>query len=217
MTPWLMYLPDFGRALTVTLGVSLIAAFLGLVLGFTLNALRVALPAFAAIYRLYVWLVRGTPFLAQLMVIYFGLPPLGVTLDAVQASVLSLGLYSAAYFAELFRAAWASIPHGQLEAARVHGLSRAQAFWHVQAPQAMAFALPLLGNQVILTIKESAVTSIITVPELTLTAGQIVSTTFSYVVPYALLVLSYWLLTLSVGALAEVLAQRATRHTRSTP
>jgi ABC-type amino acid transport system permease subunit len=87
-------------------------------------------------------------------------------------------------------------------------------FWHVQAPQAMAFALPLLGNQVILTIKESAVTSIITVPELTMTAGRIVSTTFSYVMPYALLVLSYWLLTSSVAAIARALGQRMTRHLR---
>ncbi|WDY59630.1 amino acid ABC transporter permease [Pseudomonas sp. PSKL.D1] len=208
------YLPDFANALLVTLGISLAAAWLGLVLGFTLNALRIATPAFAAIYRVYVWLIRGTPFLAQLAVIYFGLPVVGVRLDAVEASILSLALYSAAYFAELFRSAWASVPKGQVEAARVHGLSRSQAFWHVQAPQAIAFALPLLGNQVILTIKESAVTSIITVPELTMTAGRIVATTFSYVLPYALLVLCYWLLTSMVAALANALGQRMTRYLR---
>ncbi|MEH3024031.1 MAG: amino acid ABC transporter permease [Pseudomonas oryzihabitans] len=208
------YLPDFAHALLVTLGISLAGATIGLLLGFTLNALRLAVPAFVGLYRLYVWLVRGTPFLAQLLLIYFGLPVLGLTLDAVQASILALGLYSAAYFAELLRTAWASIPQGQLEAARVHGLNGIQAFWHIQAPQAMAFALPLLGNQVILTIKESAVTSVITVPELTMTTGQIVSNTFSYVVPYALLVLSYWLLTLLVGAVAARLGRRATRYLR---
>ena len=210
----LTYLPDFGEALLVTLGISLAAAAAGLVLGFGLNALRLALPMLAGIYGLYVWLIRGTPFLAQLAVIYFGLPVLGLRLEAIEASIFALALYSAAYFAELFRSAWASVPGGQVEAARVHGLSRRQAFWHIQAPQALGFALPLLGNQVILTIKESAVTSIITVPELTLTAGRIVSTTFSYVVPYALLVLSYWLLTTSVAALAEYLGRRATRHLR---
>ena len=214
MQDLMMYLPEFGTALLVTLGVSLAAASIGLVLGFGLNALRLAVPIFGHFYRLYVWLIRGTPFLAQLAVIYFGLPVLGFRLEAVQASILSLGLYSAAYFAELFRSAWASVPGGQIEAARVHGLSRRQAFWHIQAPQALVFALPLLGNQVMLTIKESAVTSIITVPELTMTAGRIVSTTFSYVVPYALLVLSYWLLTSVVAALAEHLGRRATRHLR---
>lgn len=214
MQEFTSYLPDFGEALLVTLGISLAAAMLGLVLGFGLNALRLALPLFSGFYRLYIWLIRGTPFLAQLAIVYFGLPVLGLRLEAVEASILSLGLYSAAYFAELFRSAWASVPTGQIEAARVHGVSRQQAFWHIQAPQAFAFALPLLGNQVMLTIKESAVTSIITVPELTMTAGRIVSTTFSYVVPYALLVLSYWLLTSSVAVLAEYLGRRATRYLR---
>ncbi len=208
------YLPDFANALLVTLGISLAAALIGLALGFGLNAARIAVPGFAPVYGLYVWLIRGTPFLAQLAVIYFGLPVIGLSLEAVEASILSLALYSGAYFAELFRSAWASVPHGQLEAARVHGLSRRQAFWHVQAPQALAFALPLLGNQVILTFKESAVTSIITVPELTMTAGRIVSTTFSYVMPYALLVLSYWLLTSTVAAVARALGLRMTRHLR---
>lgn len=208
------YLPDFANALLVTLGISLTAALIGMALGFGLNAVRIAVPGFAPVYGLYVWLIRGTPFLAQLAVIYFGLPVIGLSLEAVEASILALALYSGAYFAELFRSAWASVPHGQLEAARVHGLSRRQAFWHVQAPQALAFALPLLGNQVILTIKESAVTSIITVPELTMTAGRIVSTTFSYVMPYALLVLSYWLLTSTVAAVARALGQRMTRHLR---
>ncbi|MDE1194223.1 MAG: amino acid ABC transporter permease [Pseudomonas sp.] len=214
MQELMSYLPEFANALLVTLGVSLAAAVIGLTLGFALNAARIAIPGFALIYSLYVWLIRGTPFLAQLAVIYFGLPVIGLRLEAVEASILSLALYSGAYFAELFRSAWASVPHGQVEAARVHGISRVRVFWHVQAPQAMAFALPLLGNQVILTIKESAVTSIITVPELTMTAGRIVSTTFSYVMPYALLVLSYWLLTSSVAAIARALGQRMTRHLR---
>jgi His/Glu/Gln/Arg/opine family amino acid ABC transporter permease subunit len=208
------YLPDFLDGLLVTLGISLAAAVAGLVLGFALNAARMAVPGFSALYRVYVWLIRGTPFLAQLAVIYFGLPVIGLRLEAVEASILSLAVYSGAYFAELFRTAWASVPFGQLEAARVHGISRFRVFWHIQAPQALAFALPLLGNQVILTIKESAVTSIITVPELTMTAGRIVSTTFSYVMPYALLVLSYWLLTSSVAAIARWLGLRMTRHLR---
>ena len=214
MPELLSYLPDFGTALLVTLGISLSAALIGLIIGFGLNALRIAVPGFVTVYRGYVWLIRGTPFLAQLAVIYFGLPVLGLRLEAIEASIVSLAMYSAAYFAELFRSAWASVPNGQLEAARVHGISRSRVFWHVQAPQALAFAFPLLGNQVILTIKESAVTSVITVPELTMTAGRIVSTTFSYVIPYALLVLCYWLLTSSVAAVASALGRRMTRHLR---
>jgi len=212
MNALITYLPDFGRALLVTLYVSCIAALLGAALGFALNALRLSVPLLLWPYRLYIWLIRGTPYLAQLFVFYFGLPVIGITLSAVQATILSLALYSAAYFAELFRAGWNGIPKGQLEAARAHGIPARQIFWHIQAPQALAFCIPLLGNQVILTIKESAVASIITVPELTMTTGQIVSSTYSYVVPYALLVLGYWLLTQSVGLLADFAARRTMRH-----
>ena len=80
--------------------------------------LRLQVPGFALVYRVYVWLIRGTPFLAQLAVIYFGLPAIGLRLEAVEASVLALALYSAAYFAELFRSAWASVPPLQAGGAR---------------------------------------------------------------------------------------------------
>lgn len=205
-------LPLFAHALWLTLLLSLSAAILGGILGFVLNILRLTFPLFIWPYRLYIWLTRGTPYLAQLFVAYFGLPIIGITLSAVQATIFSLALYSAAYFAELFRTAWNTVPIGQLEAARVHGIPPRQIFWKIQAPQAFAFCIPLLGNQVILTIKESAVASIITVPELTMTAGEIVSNTFSYVVPYTLLVLSYWLLTHSVSLISRFAAVRTTRY-----
>lgn len=210
----LTYLPDFLNALWVTVQISLLAALLGGILGFVLNGLRVAWAPLVHVYRVYVWLIRGTPFLAQLMLVYFGLPVLGLTLSAVEATILSLALYSSAYFAELLRTAWNSIPRGHVEAAQVHGIGAWRVFWHIQTPQALMFCLPLLGNQVILTIKESAVASIITVPELTQTAGAIVSNTFSYVVPYALLVIAYWLLTQTVGTLFGLAAQRANRILR---
>jgi polar amino acid transport system permease protein len=133
----------------------------------------------------------------------------------VQATVVSLALYSAAYFAEIFRAGWASIARGQLEAVRAFGIGRWAAFRTIELPQAMTFALPLLTNQVILVIKESAVASIITVPELTMTTSDIVASTYTYIGPYALLILCYWLLTQSVA----VLAQRAAllfAHSRRT-
>lgn len=212
MNSFLTSLPLFAHALLLTLQLSLAAALLGGLLGFALNALRITVPVFRLPYRFYIWLTRGTPYLAQLFVAYFGLPVIGITLSAVQATIFSLALYSAAYFAELFRTAWNTVPAGHIEAAKVHGIPARHIFWRIQAPQALSFCIPLLGNQVILTIKESAVASIITVPELTMTAGQIVSNTFSYVVPYTLLVLSYWLLTQSVSVISRFAVQRTTRH-----
>lgn len=207
MNAFISLVPRFAAAMIVTLEVSLLAAFLGLIGAFVLNALRLRFPrALAGPYRVYVWLVRGTPYLSQLVIIYFGLPVLGMTMTAVQATIVSLAFYSAAYFAEIFRAGWASIPRGQMEAVRAFGIGRWQAFRAIELPQAMAFALPLLANQVILVIKESAVSSIITVPELTMTASDIVASTYTYIGPYAMLIVCYWLLTQAVA----LLAQRAT-------
>lgn len=197
-------LPAFLGAAWVTLEVSLIAVLIGAAGGFVLNGLRELFPRqFQAPYRLFVWLVRGTPFLAQLFVIYFGLPQIGITFDPLQATVVGLSLYGSAYFAEIFRAAWQSIPTGQLEAGRAFGISRLQILVRIQAPQACRLAIPMLTNQAILVLKESSIASIITVPELTMTAGSIVAETFSYAEPYILLGLIYWLLALSLAGMGH--------------
>jgi polar amino acid transport system permease protein len=211
MNSFLSLVPRFAAAMLVTLEVSLLAACLGALGGFTLNALRLRCPrAVGGPYRVFVWLIRGTPYLSQLVIVYFGLPALGVTMTAVQATIVSLALYSAAYFAEIFRAGWASIPRGHLEAARAFGIGRRAAFLSIELPQAMAFAAPLLANQVVLVIKESAVASIITVPELTMTASDIVASTYTYIGPYALLIVCYWLLTQAVALVARRAAARFT-------
>ncbi|MFL9931697.1 amino acid ABC transporter permease [Paraburkholderia sp. RL18-103-BIB-C] len=203
MNAFLSMVPRFADAMLVTLEVSLLAAFLGMIGGFALNALRMRFSKALAIpYRTYVWLVRGMPYLSQLVIVYFGLPVLGLTMTAAQATIVSLSIYAAAYFAEIFRAGWASIPHGQIEAARAFGIGRRAAFRAIELPQALAFAVPLLANQVVLVIKESAVASIITVPELTMTASDIVASTYTYIGPYAMLIVCYWLLTQAVALIA---------------
>ncbi|MDE8559251.1 amino acid ABC transporter permease [Pantoea vagans] len=210
MNDFILYLPDFARALGVTLAISLSAALLGACGGFILQAVGSLSRWLFWPWRAWVWLIRGTPYLAQLAVIYFGLPAVGIMLSAVEATVISLAIYSSAYFGEIFRTAWQSIGRGQLEAAQVHDISAWQSFWHIQAPQALRFSLPLLSNQFILTIKESAVASIITVPELTMTTGQIVASTYTYIVPYTLLILSYWLLAQGVSVGVRLLGRQAT-------
>jgi polar amino acid transport system permease protein len=195
--------PRFAEAMLVTLEVSLLAALLGMLGGFALNALRMRFSkALTVPYKTYVWLIRGMPYLSQLVIVYFGLPVLGLTMTAVQATIASLSIYAAAYFAEIFRAGWSSIPRGQIEAARAFGIGRWAAFRAIELPQAFAFAVPLLANQVILVIKESAVASIITVPELTMTASDIVASTYTYIGPYAMLIVCYWLLTQAVALIA---------------
>ncbi|MFS2224134.1 amino acid ABC transporter permease [Pantoea sp. B65] len=209
MSDFLLYLPDFARALGVTLSISISAAVLGACAGFILQAVCRHNRWLLWPWRICVWLIRGTPYLAQLAVFYFGLPAIGVTLSAVEATVISLAIYSSVYFGEIFRTAWKSIGQGQLEAAQVHDISAWQSFWHIQTPQALRFSLPLLGNQFISTIKESSVASIITVPELTMTTGQIVANTYTYIVPYSLLILSYWLLAQGISVSVRLLSRQA--------
>lgn len=203
MNAFFSLIPRFADAMLVTLEVSLLAALLGMLGGFVLNALRMRFSKVLSVpYKTYVWLIRGMPYLSQLVIIYFGLPVLGLTMTAVQATIVSLSIYAAAYFAEIFRAGWSSIPHGQIEAARAFGIGRWAAFRAIELPQACAFAVPLLANQMILVIKESAVASIITVPELTMTASDIVASTYTYIGPYAMLIVCYWLLTQAVALIA---------------
>lgn len=203
-------LPAFARAAGITLWVSILAIALGAIGGFVLNALLQLYPLCSSLYRSFVWLVRGTPFLIQLFVLYFGLPQIGITLDALQATVIGLSLYGTAYFAEIFRATWQAIPRGQIEAGRSFGLSRLLILRYIEMPQAGRLAIPMLTNQAILILKESSVASIITVPELTMTAGTIVAETFSYMEPYVLLGLIYWLMALSLAWLGQTIERLTT-------
>lgn len=205
-------LPSFARAAWITFWISVLAICLGAIGGFALNALLQLYPRMNVIYKTFVWLIRGTPFLAQLFVLYFGLPQIGITLSALQSTVIGLSLYGTAYFGEIFRATWQSIPKGQIEAGRIFGLSRLRILRHIEMPQAVRLAIPMLTNQAILILKESSVASIITVPELTMTAGTIVAETFSYIEPYLLLGLIYWLFAVAMTWLGHTAERLSTPH-----
>lgn len=152
--------------------------------------------------------MRGLPFLILLFITYFGLPSAGLELSPFVAAASALSLYSGAYFAEIFRACWQAIPAGQIEAARVLGMAARQVFWHIQAPQALRAALPLLANQAVLLLKDCALASVITYPELAMTAGKVVSEQFIYLEPYLLLAACYWLLAIAIDLLGRWLTQR---------
>ncbi|PLC50614.1 ABC transporter permease [Pollutimonas subterranea] len=199
-------LPAFMAAALVTLKLSLLSIAIAAAIGFLLNAVwQMAPRAFAAPYRAFIWIVRGTPFLAQLFVLYFGLPQIGISFTASQATVIGLSIYGSAYFAEIFRASWQAISPGQIEAGRAFGMRPLQVLMNIQAPQAVRLAIPMLTNQAILILKESSVASIITVPELTKTAGTVVAETFSYAEPYILLGLIYWGLALALAATGKAM------------
>ncbi|WP_315137419.1 amino acid ABC transporter permease [Achromobacter marplatensis] len=198
-------LPVFATAAGRT--VALVAAGLagGLVIGFLMHVLReTGVAALRWLYWSYTAVWRGVPFLIHLFIVYFGLPAAGISLDPFVAAAVTLSVYGGAYFAEIFRACWQTIPKGQIEAARCMGLTQRQVFLRIECPQALRASVPLIVNQTILLMKESALASVITYPELTMTAGKVVSEQFVYIEPYLLLALSYWALALLINRLGIV-------------
>ena len=202
-----------GLLLTVEIcGIALLVGFvLGLILALLATLRSRTLRTF--IFG-YIAVLRGTPLLIQLFILYYGGPSFGVVLSAFSAGVLALGMYSSAYFAEIFRAGIESIPRGQIEAAQVVGLSRLQIFLRIQLPQMMALVLPPITNQAISLIKESAVLSVITVPEMTFLTTRTVTETFAVLEPYLMLALFYWTLTSGVALIGQRSELALTRYLR---
>ena len=156
------------------------------------------------LYRSYINIFRGTPLLVQLFLLFYGGPHFGLRMSAVATGILGLAAYSGAYFAEIYRAGFQSIPKGQIEAARDLGFSPLQTMFHVQLPQMLTLILPSMINQTIIVIKESAILSIITVPELTTAAVKVSTSTFSIVEPYLILAGAYWLIVTVVSRAGKI-------------
>ena len=194
------YGPLLLAALATTLRICFIAAAIAMLLGFAMAlALRSTSRSLAWLARIYVEIMRGTPILVVLFLLYYGGPTIGLTLDAEPVGILGLSLYGAGYFAEIFRAGLQSIPVGQVEAARMLGISPRHIVARIQAPQMLRLVVPPSINQVIVLIKESAALSIITVPEITKVGAQIANETFAVVAPYLIVALLYWLVVEAVA------------------
>jgi polar amino acid transport system permease protein len=205
-------LPSFAVGALYTIVISILSVLLGALLGFIIHGLyRKFIVRLGAIYGIYVWILRGTPFLVQLFIVYYGLPAIGISLSAVGAAVITLSIYGSAYFAEIFRASWNSVPKGHAEAAVASGIPPWSIFTRIEMPQALRFSVPLLVNQSIIILKESSLASIITVPELTMTAGKIVAETYSFIEPYLVLALTYWALTYVTSVVGRRLEKSFTR------
>lgn len=171
------------------------AVFLGIAAGLLIAIMQVyGWWWVRAILRIYIEILRTTPFLVQLFILYYGGPSVGISLDAIDCGIVSLSLYGSAYFAEIFRSGFLSVPRGQLEAAGCLGLTRLQIVWRVELPQMLVIITPALVNMIIILSKETSVLSIITVPELTAILTQIGSEQFIYVETTLILCICYLIL-----------------------
>ncbi len=160
------YFPLFVPAALITLQITTMGILLGLVLGLIFSLMRLSpLQVLNGPARLYIWAIRGTPLLLQLFIIYFGFATI-FTLPRFLAAILALGIHNGAYIAEILRGAIQSIDRGQSEAAFSLGMTRWQAMKRIILPQAFKRAVPPLGNQFIIALKDSSLASTVGVHEL---------------------------------------------------
>ena len=206
LSPWQAtrrYFPALLRAAGITLLLSCVSMAVAVAIGAVIASGRVYGPRFVRIaLTAYVEIVRGTPLLLQLFVIYFGLAAV-VQLPAFLAALVALALNYAAYESEIYRSALEAVPTGQLEAARTLGLSDRQTLFLVRGPQAFKYALAPMTNDFVALLKDSSLVSVITVVELTKETSIFASNIGSWVLPGALCAALYLALSLPLAHLAR--------------
>jgi polar amino acid transport system substrate-binding protein len=199
------YVPALLRASLITIVLSCAAMALAILLGVGIASGRVYGGVLTrSILTTYVEVVRGTPVLLQLFVLYYGLSSV-IRLPAFVAALLGLGLNYAAYESEIYRGALEAVPRGQLEAARTLGLTEYQVFRLVRGPQAFRLALAPMTNDFVALLKDSSLVSVITVVELTKQTSIFAANIGSWVIPGALCAALYLLLSLPLARLARSL------------
>ncbi|CAM4215589.1 ABC transporter permease subunit [Paenibacillus phoenicis] len=163
--------------------------------------------------RFYVWIIRGTPLLLQLFIIFYGLPSIGIVLDPFPAAVIGFTLSVGAYGSEIVRAAILSIHEGQWEAAYSLGMTRLQALRRIILPQAARVSVPPLANSFISLVKDTSLAATVTYTEMFRTAQQITSTTYEPLVVYSEAGLIYLIFSTILSALQNRLEKRLGRFT----
>ena len=177
---WQILLPG----LTMTIPLTILSFTFGLILALLAALVQVAeIRVLKPIARFYIWVIRGTPLLVQLFVIFYGLPSLGIILDAFPSAVIVFSVNTGAYAAETIRAAMESVPRGQLEAGYCAGLTYAQTMRRIILPQAMRTAFAPLSNSLISLVKDTSLAANITILEMFMASKRIAARTYE---PFAL-------------------------------
>lgn len=199
--------PVFTKALWVTLGLTALTLVFSVILGGIIAALKMSpIKALQWLASAYLAIVRGVPLVAMMFVIYFGIVTV-VRVDAFTAAAIGLSVHASAYVAEIFRSGISSVPKGQWEASRSLGMSRVKTMRRVVAPQAIRVVVPALANQAILSLKDSAVASFITVDELFMASQRLTAATYQPLVYYVVVSL-YYLAIVGVMTLATHQAEK---------
>jgi polar amino acid transport system substrate-binding protein len=203
------YMPLLLRAALVTIEISAAAMAIAIAMGLFLAVLRVFGPRFISwLVIAFIEVIRGTPLLIQLFIIFYGLPAIGIRFSPLWAAVIGLGINYAAYEAENYRAGIQSIPQGQMDAALALGLSRMQTIRKIVLPQAIRLVIPPVTNDFIALLKDSSLVSVITMVELTKMYGQLAATNYDYIGIGLLTAGIYFVLGLPIARLSRALEGR---------
>jgi polar amino acid transport system permease protein len=207
----LHYLPSLLSGFGVTVLCWSLGAILGLAIGFAIAVLnRLRFVPLRWFLRVYVEILRGTPFLVQLFLLYAGGPYIGLKLSATAAGIIGLGLYSSAYFAEIFRGGFAAVPQGQVEAAMSVGMAPFDVLFRIRLPMALVATVPAIVNMLVILSKETVVLSIITVPELMYQMQTMAAETFTAFDAIFAMAIFYWLLVEAVSRIGRSLEIKLT-------
>lgn len=210
MSPYVAVLPFLLEGLVWTLTITVVGLVFGFVLGAIAGLGRTASQRpLRWLATIYVEVVRGTPILAQVLFLYFGLSDLlGINIHNILAAIIAIAVNAGAYIAEIVRGAIQSIDRGQVEAGRSLGLSRAATLRHVIWPQAFRRMIPPLGNQFIISLKDTSLFSVIAVGEIIFQAKQYYSTTFSAFEALTMACLFYLMITVPTSVYLRRLENR---------
>ncbi|MFW5437186.1 amino acid ABC transporter permease [Paenibacillus apiarius] len=194
--------PLLKAGLLFAVPLTLISFVIGLALALLTALVRLSnVKPFVWIARFYVWVIRGTPLLVQLFIIFYGLPSLGITIGALPAAVIGFSLSVGAYNSEVIRAAIQSIPQGQWEAADSLGMTRTQILRRIILPQAARVSVPPLSNSFISLVKDTSLAATITVTEMFQRAQQIAASTYEHMLIYCEVALVYLFFSTILSAL----------------
>lgn len=165
--------------ITTTIPITIVSFSLGLIIAIITALVQVAnVKVLKDLARFYIWIIRGTPLLVQLFVVFYGLPNLGIVIEPVLAAVIVFSINEGAYSAETIRAAIQAVPKGQIEAGHSVSMNYLQIIWHIVLPQAMRTAFAPLCNSLIGMVKDTSLLSSITVIEMFYRTKEIVGKTF---------------------------------------
>ncbi|OII27220.1 amino acid ABC transporter permease [Frigoribacterium sp. MCBA15_019] len=210
---WRSLWPIVSGALVASIPLAFASMAIGLVIAVVIALMRLSgKTVLAGIARVYISIIRGTPLLVQLFVVFYGLPSIGVRLDPWPSAIIAFSLNVGGYAAEVIRAAILSVPKGQWEAAHTIGMSRGLALRRIILPQAARVSVPPLSNTFISLVKDTSLASVILVVELFRQAQQIATVSNQFLLIYLEAALVYWVICLILSFGQDALEKRLDRH-----